>query len=371
MATRGGAVKHVVLAVALLAGSAPARAEAPKRPRLAVLGLRAISVDEAKVDLLSEVALTEASRFPSLDVMGRSDVAAILGFERQRQLLGCKEDAACMAELGGALGADYLLVGSLGRIGNLLRLDLRLLDPRKARVLGRFGESIEGEEDRLLTALQRGVAELVGPIGGAPPAASRTRAQPAAAAPARSAGPARVAERGVRFNGRALSEEQARTLGRLELAIGRLPDGEYWYDARTGASGRWGGPTLAFLPAGLDLGGPLPAAASGGGQGTVTGVFINGRELHPIDVLGLREILGVVLPGRWWVDSQGTYGLEGGPALGNLVLLAQQRRAIGQGGSRAWSRRYEGATPGDNMNLASDGTTTCVSVSGYSRCTGE
>ena len=32
---------------------------------------------------------------------------------------------------------------------------------------------------------------------------------------------------------------------------------------------------------------------------------------------------------------------------------------------------YEGTTPGQNMNLASDGTTTCVSTPSYSRCTGE
>jgi TolB-like protein len=358
-------VKHAILAAALLAASATARAEtrAPKRPKLAVLGIRAISVEQAKADLLSEVGLTEASRFRSLEIIGQSDIGAMLGLEKQRQLLGCKEDSACMAEIGGALGVDYMLVGSLGRMGNLLRLDLKLLDARKARVLERFGETVEGEEDRLLPAMQRGVAELLTSVGGAPRAASPTRAEPAR--------PARSPERRVKFNGRALAGEQAKTLARLELAIGRIPDGEYWYDARTGASGKWGGPTLAFLPAGLDLGAALPANASGGGRGTLTGVFINGRELHPVDVMGLREIIGTVLPGHWWVDSQGTYGLEGGPPLGNLAVIAQQRRSAGQGGSRAWSKRYEGATPRDNMNMASDGTTTCVSVSGYSRCTGE
>lgn len=360
-----------VLLVALLAGavagpaSAASRAVSPaaasKKPRLAFLGIRPLSVDQAKADLLSEVVLTEASRFRGLEVIGQSDIGALLGLEKQRQLLGCKEDSACMAEIGGALGADYMLVGSLGQMGGLLRVDLKLLDARRARVLERFGETVEGGEDRLLPAAQRGVAEVLASLGGKPP-------------PPRAAGsPPRgeAAARRVKFNGRSLSGEQAATLSRLEQAIGRLPDGEYWYDPGTGASGRWGGPTLAFLPAGLDLGGKLPAEASGGGRGTLTGVFINGRELHPVDVLGLREIIGVVLPGRWWVDAQGTYGLEGGPALGNLVVIAQQRRAAGQGGSRAWSRRYEGATPRDNMNMASDGTTTCVSVAGYSRCTGE
>jgi hypothetical protein len=176
-------------------------------------------------------------------------------------------------------------------------------------------------------------------------------------------------QRKVRFNGRLLSPPELETLERLERGVGRLDDGAYWYDPRTGASGRWGGPTLAFLPPGLTLGGPLPAEASGGGQGTLTGVFINGRELHPQDVFGLQQLIGQVWPGRWWVDAQGNCGLENGPPLGNLVLLARSRQS--SGGRQAWSKHYEGITPSGNMNLASDGTTTCVSTAGYSHCTGE
>jgi len=175
--------------------------------------------------------------------------------------------------------------------------------------------------------------------------------------------------RRISFNGRALSAAQRETLARLEARMGTLPDGEYWYDARSGAAGRWGGPAVAIFPAGLELGGPLPATASGGGSGKLTGVFINGRELHPVDVAGLQALLGQVWPGRWWVDAQGFFGAEGNPApLGNLLAAA---RARGAGGRQAWSGRHEGATPRDNMNLASDGTTTCVSTATYSRCTGE
>ncbi|HUM13782.1 MAG TPA: hypothetical protein VLT82_22735 [Myxococcaceae bacterium] len=186
--------------------------------------------------------------------------------------------------------------------------------------------------------------------------------QPGAKAPA-------ATTRKIRFNNRALAPAELATLERLERGVGRLDDGAYWYDPRTGASGRWGGPTLAFLPPGLTLGGPLPADASGGGQGTLTGVFINGRELHPLDVLGLQQLIGQVWPGRWWVDAQGNYGLEGGPPVGNLMVLARAHRS--GGGGHAWSKHYEGTTPGGNMNLASDGTTTCVSTANYSRCTGE
>jgi hypothetical protein len=208
----------------------------------------------------------------------------------------------------------------------------------------------------------QGTAARAAPVP--PPAAA-----PGSAASARDAPPG-ASGRAIRFNGRALDGPQRETLGRVERAIGTIPDGDYWYDPRTGASGRWGGPALAFLVAGLDLGGPLPAEASGGGRGTLTGVFVNGRELHPVDVAGLQQIIGAVTPGRWWVDAAGNYGPEGGLAVGNLVALAQARRGGGSGG-RAWSRHYEGVTPRDNLNMASDGTTTCVSVSGYSRCTGE
>jgi hypothetical protein len=57
--------------------------------------------------------------------------------------------------------------------------------------------------------------------------------------------------------------------------------------------------------------------------------------------------------------------------MGNLIAIARARAASGGGGKHAWSKHYEGITPRGNMNLASDGTTTCVSTANYSRCTGE
>jgi hypothetical protein len=102
-----------------------------------------------------------------------------------------------------------------------------------------------------------------------------------------------------------------------------VPDGSYWYDKVSGAWGRQGGPALGLTLPGLEVGGALRPDASGGN----TGVFVNGRELHDLDVLGLRQIAGAVVPGRYWIDAQGNGGYEGGPALFNLALLAQQAAA--------------------------------------------
>jgi hypothetical protein len=110
------------------------------------------------------------------------------------------------------------------------------------------------------------------------------------------------------------------TLLRLETHFNtKVPDGRYWYDSRSGAWGMEGGATLGFTLTGLPLGGPLPADVSGRG----TEVFINGREIHPVDLVGLQQLVGQVMPGRYWLDGEGNAGFEGGPAIANLRALAQ------------------------------------------------
>ena len=116
----------------------------------------------------------------------------------------------------------------------------------------------------------------------------------------------------------------------------RIVDGRYWYDRVSGAWGMEGGPALGIIPPGMNLGGQLKANASGGGNGRFTGVFINGRELHPRDIAALQTFTATP-PGRYWVDAQGNGGYEGGPATFNLYQLAQQA-ARNRGGS-SWIYR--------------------------------
>lgn len=129
----------------------------------------------------------------------------------------------------------------------------------------------------------------------------------------------------VVVNGERLGDDE---LAALPAGV-RVADGRYWYDRVCGAWGFEGGPTAGFVMPGLVLGGALRADASSGN----TGVFINGRQLHAEDVSALRQLLGQVLPGRWWVDAQGNFGLEGCAESGNLWLLAQQRSSNSSSGS--------------------------------------
>jgi hypothetical protein len=123
----------------------------------------------------------------------------------------------------------------------------------------------------------------------------------------------------ISINGTVLSANEIQAIEQQYKV--RLVAGQYWYDRNCGAWGIEGGPTVGFVMPGLSVGGPLRANASGGN----TNVFINGRELHHLDVLGLQQ-LGPVLPGRYWVDAWWNRGYEGGPPLFNLAVLMRALR---------------------------------------------
>src|SRR5262245_26075110 len=168
-------------------------------------------------------------------------------------------------------------------------------------------------------------------------------------------------QRLITFHGGPLDERGWRVLNQLEaLARTRLPDGAYWYDPLSGASGRWGGPAAILLVPGLPLGGRLPANASGGGSGRVTGIFVNGRELHPEDVRALIALYGQAWPGRWWVNGRGDFGPEGGMAIGNL------RVAASRSGGSSWSRGW--GTGSSSFWTGGDGNGYVWAMSGASGC---
>ena len=130
----------------------------------------------------------------------------------------------------------------------------------------------------------------------------------------------------------------------------RVPirDGNYWYDKHSGAWGVTGGPTLGFIIPNLEVGGPLRPDASNGH----TGVFINGRQLHQVDVMGLLR-LGPVYQGRYWMDGAGNIGVENGPMLLNLwqvVRAANQRNGGGTVGGAYSSYTRSGSMFGSDGN---------------------
>ena len=134
----------LVLAAVLVASSPN------HRLKVAVLDLVPVTGSEAAdAKLLTAVMVSETSKAGDFDVISSADIQGILSLERQRQLLGCSEGSSCLAEIGGALGVDYVINGQLGKLGNRYRLDLRLLDATRAHVVATEGDFVGGSEDAL------------------------------------------------------------------------------------------------------------------------------------------------------------------------------------------------------------------------------
>jgi hypothetical protein len=139
--------------------------------------------------------------------------------------------------------------------------------------------------------------------------------------------PARAAQASADVVVNAVPLDEA-TRQQIERAYGvPIKPGRYWYDAATGVWGLEGGPSAGRIAPGLRLGGALRADASGGN----TGIFVNGRELHQLDVLAVSRCVQT-LPGRYWVAQNGIGGYEGGPPLFDLNVLCGS--AASSGGMR-------------------------------------
>lgn len=136
-----------------LADPAPRRVLVPPlqaRPGTPVAGVQA----------LGDFLVSEARRIPGHRVVSVADLQEMLSLEQKKQLLGCSE-SSCLVEMAGALDADEVLYGSVGRLGaRELVLTLNRVDPRAAGALGGQSERLplhdtDGMLDAAARALQR------------------------------------------------------------------------------------------------------------------------------------------------------------------------------------------------------------------------
>jgi hypothetical protein len=153
-----------LLAAGLLA-AAPTQ-----KPKLAVLDLTpGAGVDAALTTPIVEAITAEVQRRGYFEVLSQRDIATLLGVERQKQLIGCTEQAgSCMTELSGALGARFVLSGTLARLGEAYQLTLNALDTQKAQPLGR-STKLAKDLDTLQLMIPYAVAEATTTPAPAPP----------------------------------------------------------------------------------------------------------------------------------------------------------------------------------------------------------
>jgi hypothetical protein len=153
------------LPVALLLATLPLAASGQGRPKVAVLDFTANGASKELTSAASSATANELDRLGAFQVITSEAIRALLGFEKQKQMLGCS-DAGCISEIGGALGAEYVVSGKVTRLAaaggvpETVSLDLTLSSVKKG---SREGSAIETarSEAELVTRVQRAVGKLV------------------------------------------------------------------------------------------------------------------------------------------------------------------------------------------------------------------
>ena len=118
--------------------AAPVFAAGDSRVKIAVLDLQARGVDPALAQSGGTLIASELNKLEVFKVISREDIRNMLSFEKDKERLGCEADQACLAEIGGALGVEYIIAGSLAAIGDQTVLSLTLNNmPISSKVLSK------------------------------------------------------------------------------------------------------------------------------------------------------------------------------------------------------------------------------------------
>ena len=111
-------------------------------------------------ELLTSMLLTQLDEVAGLKTVSRDDIEAMLGVEKQKDLLGCST-TACAAEIGGAMGADFVLRGEVGQLGSSYNLNFSAIRSKGAAVAARTSTRVDQTEDAIADALPGLVADIV------------------------------------------------------------------------------------------------------------------------------------------------------------------------------------------------------------------
>jgi hypothetical protein len=115
--------------------------------KMAVPGLSLSGVETKLGEAYVERFATLLGRDPRLKVTTKRDIEAVLGFERQKALMGCNESSTtCLAELAGGLGVDALLSGSLAKAGSGYIVTMRVVRAGDGAEVASISERLKSED---------------------------------------------------------------------------------------------------------------------------------------------------------------------------------------------------------------------------------
>jgi TolB-like protein len=161
---------RLLLFVALLCsatfGQQPAAAgvaatEKPGKKNIAIMTLKnASGITQPEAELISDRLSVELFNTGKVNVMERNQMQDILK-EQGFQQSGTCTDEACLVEMGQLLGVKALVSGSIGKLGSMYLINLRLINVQTAQITHVVSQDIKGGIEEVAGALRDIARQLV------------------------------------------------------------------------------------------------------------------------------------------------------------------------------------------------------------------
>ncbi|MBI5549701.1 MAG: hypothetical protein HY901_37925, partial [Deltaproteobacteria bacterium] len=180
------------LAVSLAWPDAAQAAHTPQahQIKIAVLDVKASGLLDPKTfEGIAPLFSTEiGEKRPDLQVIGTAEIRTMIGFEKEKQLLGCS-DSGCLAEIGGALGVDFLLATDGSELGGTWIVTMSLMDVVRQKAIKRAARRTD-QKSKLVSLCLEALHEVIPALPASARAAQPVEPTPSVSASATGSGPA-------------------------------------------------------------------------------------------------------------------------------------------------------------------------------------
>lgn len=102
--------------------------------KIAVTGVSVTGINPAEGQAFIDFFAQRFGDALGSDVVTPTQVAGVVGLERQKQMLGCSDaSSSCLAELAGAMGVDFIVTGTMAKLDGGFTVSLKLIEVSSAK----------------------------------------------------------------------------------------------------------------------------------------------------------------------------------------------------------------------------------------------
>jgi formylglycine-generating enzyme required for sulfatase activity len=146
--------------------------------KIAVSDLKSAQIKHEDCMTLTNFMITELQKIPGNIILAWDGVNKVFEYKSGKKTPACDDDK-CLAEIGRAIGMDFIVAGDIGQIGDRFVMNIRLIDISKTEIKNRASRMVTGNMGLLADEVPGLVAELFG----ISPAAAPSPKKPSPAEP--------------------------------------------------------------------------------------------------------------------------------------------------------------------------------------------